>query len=195
MIEKIEKIEISVLHCYDQHRGVERRISYFICSQSEILWCCEPKHEKNLQFIFCQRLSYQRWLIISDLFWFLKAWGEVLIVIVMMIVIIISGKLLRTSKYEEEISDGHLGINEKELNSMNKHIPGTLSLNCYHYQSALHLPSHFNRFHNILLCKALQALQMSRYWWGFMRYLRDILIRLDMMMKDFSISHLSSQFW
>ena len=50
-----------------------------------------------------------------------------MIVIVMMIVIIISGKLLRTSKYEEEISDGHLGINEKELNSMNKHIPGTLS--------------------------------------------------------------------
>ena len=38
----------------------------------------------------------------------------------------ITGKLLRTSKYEEEISDGHLGINEKELNSMNKHIPGTL---------------------------------------------------------------------
>ena len=36
----------------------------------------------------------------------------------------ITGKLLRTSKYEEEISDGHLGINEKELNSMNKHIPG-----------------------------------------------------------------------
>ena len=37
-----------------------------------------------------------------------------------------SGKLLRASKYEEEISDGHLGINEKELNSMNKHIPGTI---------------------------------------------------------------------
>ena len=31
---------------------------------------------------------------------------------------------MRASKYEEEISDGHLGINEKELNSMNKHIPG-----------------------------------------------------------------------
>ena len=116
------------LFCIVMISIVERRISYFICSQSEILWCCEPKHEKNLQFIFCQRLSYQRWLIISDLFWFLKAGGEVLIVIVMMIVIIISGKLLRTSKYEEEISDGHLGINEKELNSMNKHIPGTLSL-------------------------------------------------------------------
>ena len=37
---------------------------------------------------------------------------------------VIAGKLLRASKYEEEISDGHLGINEKELNSMNKHIPG-----------------------------------------------------------------------
>ena len=37
-----------------------------------------------------------------------------------------SGKLLRASKYEEEISDGHLGINEKELNSMNKHIPGDI---------------------------------------------------------------------
>ena len=36
----------------------------------------------------------------------------------------VAGKLLRASKYEEEISDGHLGINEKELNSMNKHIPG-----------------------------------------------------------------------
>ena len=33
---------------------------------------------------------------------------------------------MRSSKYEEEISDGHLGINEKELNSMNKHIPGIL---------------------------------------------------------------------
>ena len=39
-----------------------------------------------------------------------------------------SGKLLRSSKYEEEISDGHLGINEKELNSMNKHIPGNFQL-------------------------------------------------------------------
>ena len=38
--------------------------------------------------------------------------------------LLIAGKLLRASKYEEEISDGHLGINEKELNSMNKHIPG-----------------------------------------------------------------------
>ena len=41
-----------------------------------------------------------------------------------------SGKLLRASKYEEEISDGHLGINEKELNSMNKHIPGTIEILC-----------------------------------------------------------------
>jgi len=39
------------------------------------------------------------------------------------------GKLLRTSKYEEEISDGHLGINEKELNSMNKHIPALKGFN------------------------------------------------------------------
>ena len=39
-----------------------------------------------------------------------------------------AGKLLRSSKYEEEISDGHLGINEKELNSMNKHIPGNFQL-------------------------------------------------------------------
>ena len=30
----------------------------------------------------------------------------------------------RTSKYDGEFSDGQLGINEKELNSMNKHIPG-----------------------------------------------------------------------
>ena len=36
-----------------------------------------------------------------------------------------SGKLRRYSKYEDEISEGQLGINEKELNSMNKHIPGT----------------------------------------------------------------------
>ena len=36
----------------------------------------------------------------------------------------ISGKLRRFSKYEDEISEGQLGINEKELNSMNKHIPG-----------------------------------------------------------------------
>ena len=28
------------------------------------------------------------------------------------------------SRYEDEPSDGQLGINEKELNSMNKHIPG-----------------------------------------------------------------------
>ena len=39
------------------------------------------------------------------------------------------GKLLRVSKYEEEISDGHLGINEKELNSMNKHIPALKGFN------------------------------------------------------------------
>ena len=43
-----------------------------------------------------------------------------------------SGKLVRASKYEEEISDGHLGINEKELNSMNKHIPGMI---CDSYSS------------------------------------------------------------
>ena len=36
----------------------------------------------------------------------------------------ISGKLRRFSRYEDEISEGQLGINEKELNSMNKHIPG-----------------------------------------------------------------------
>ena len=35
---------------------------------------------------------------------------------------------MRASKYEEEISDGHLGINEKELNSMNKHIPGDIEI-------------------------------------------------------------------
>ena len=33
-------------------------------------------------------------------------------------------KRRRPSKYDEEPSDGQLGINEKELNSMNKHIPG-----------------------------------------------------------------------
>jgi hypothetical protein len=33
------------------------------------------------------------------------------------------GKLRIASKYEEEVSDGHLGINERELHSMNKHIP------------------------------------------------------------------------
>ena len=37
---------------------------------------------------------------------------------------IISGKSRRLSRYEDEPSDGQLGINEKELNSMNKHIPG-----------------------------------------------------------------------
>ncbi len=37
----------------------------------------------------------------------------------------ITDKLRRHSKYEEEFSDGqHLGINERELHSMNKHIPG-----------------------------------------------------------------------
>ena len=36
----------------------------------------------------------------------------------------ISGKHRRLSKYDEEYSDGQLGINDKELNSMNKHIPG-----------------------------------------------------------------------
>jgi len=36
---------------------------------------------------------------------------------------------VRASKYEEEISDGHLGINEKELNSMNKHIPALKGFN------------------------------------------------------------------
>ncbi len=37
----------------------------------------------------------------------------------------LSGKSKRLSRYEEEFSDGqHLGINERELNSMNKHIPG-----------------------------------------------------------------------
>ena len=49
------------------------------------------------------------------------------------------GKLLRASKYEEEISDGHLGINEKELNSMNKHIPGMLEISSsLHSQSLLY---------------------------------------------------------
>jgi hypothetical protein len=33
----------------------------------------------------------------------------------------------RISRYEEELSDGQLGINEKELNSMNKHIPALRS--------------------------------------------------------------------
>ena len=37
----------------------------------------------------------------------------------------IADKRRRFSKYDEEPSDGQLGINEKELNSMNKHIPGT----------------------------------------------------------------------
>ena len=32
--------------------------------------------------------------------------------------------MLRSSKYEEELSDNQLGINERELHSMNKHIPG-----------------------------------------------------------------------
>jgi hypothetical protein len=35
-----------------------------------------------------------------------------------------SGKLRRFSKYDEEVSNDQLGINEKELVSMNKHIPG-----------------------------------------------------------------------
>ncbi|XP_023345981.1 monocarboxylate transporter 10 [Eurytemora carolleeae] len=38
-------------------------------------------------------------------------------------------KLLRSSKYEEEVSDGQLGINERELNSMNKHIPALKGYN------------------------------------------------------------------
>jgi len=37
---------------------------------------------------------------------------------------IFTGKTRRQSKFEEEFSDGQLGINERELNSMNKHIPG-----------------------------------------------------------------------
>ena len=41
--------------------------------------------------------------------------------------IFVSGKLRRFSRYDDEISEGQLGINEKELNSMNKHIPGTFS--------------------------------------------------------------------
>jgi len=38
-----------------------------------------------------------------------------------------SGKSRRLSRYEDEPSDGQLGINEKELNSMNKHIPALKS--------------------------------------------------------------------
>ena len=34
-----------------------------------------------------------------------------------------AGKLRTASRYEEEVSDGQLGINERELHSMNKHIP------------------------------------------------------------------------
>jgi hypothetical protein len=37
---------------------------------------------------------------------------------------LVSGKLRRYSKYDEEVSNDQLGINEKELVSMNKHIPG-----------------------------------------------------------------------
>ena len=33
-----------------------------------------------------------------------------------------------SSKFEDEFSEGQLGINDKELNSMNKHIPGRLTL-------------------------------------------------------------------
>ena len=37
---------------------------------------------------------------------------------------VLTGKLRSSSsKYEEEVSDGHLGINERELHAMNKHIP------------------------------------------------------------------------
>ena len=39
--------------------------------------------------------------------------------------LVLADKRRRVSKYDEEPSDGQLGINEKELNSMNKHIPGT----------------------------------------------------------------------
>ena len=45
----------------------------------------------------------------------------------------ISGKLRRYSRYEDEISEGQLGINEKELNSMNKHIPGKEELEHFIY--------------------------------------------------------------
>ena len=43
--------------------------------------------------------------------------------------IFVTGKLRRFSRYEDEISEGQLGINEKELNSMNKHIPGKFGQN------------------------------------------------------------------
>ena len=48
-----------------------------------------------------------------------------LIIMILLLLFDFSGKLRRFSKYEDEISEGQLGINEKELNSMNKHIPGT----------------------------------------------------------------------
>ena len=36
---------------------------------------------------------------------------------------------MRSSRYEEEISDNNqLGINDRELHSMNKHIPGIRKL-------------------------------------------------------------------
>ena len=54
--------------------------------------------------IVIQNLNYS----LSYIHWFLK----------------ILGKLRRFSRYDDEISEGQLGINEKELNSMNKHIPG-----------------------------------------------------------------------
>ena len=57
--------------------------------------------------------------------------------LLLLIIISAIGKLLRASKYEEEISDGHLGINEKELNSMNKHIPGMLETSLSLYSGSL----------------------------------------------------------
>ncbi|XP_040583560.1 monocarboxylate transporter 12 [Lepeophtheirus salmonis] len=36
-------------------------------------------------------------------------------------------KFYRNSKYDDEVSEGQLGINEKDLNSMNKHIPALKS--------------------------------------------------------------------
>ena len=42
------------------------------------------------------------------------------------IYIFFQGKLLRSSKYEEEISEGQLGMGDRELHSMNKHIPGEI---------------------------------------------------------------------
>lgn len=43
----------------------------------------------------------------------------------------LADKSRRLSKYDDELSDGQLGINEKELNSMNKHIPGNFDLVLY----------------------------------------------------------------